>query len=52
MKHSIVKVKAEIDRVKGEKENARTLFEIRVNKMRHEENESRKAILEKQRIVS
>jgi hypothetical protein len=52
MKHKIMKVQADIDRVKADKENARTVFEIRVNKMRHEENESRRAILEKQKIVS
>jgi hydroxymethylpyrimidine pyrophosphatase-like HAD family hydrolase len=52
MKHKIMKVQADIDRAKADKENARTVFEIRVNKMRHEENESRRAILEKQKIVS
>ena len=52
MKHKIMKVQADIDRVKADKENARTVFEIRVNKMRHEENENRRAILEKQKIVS
>ena len=52
MKHKIMKVQADLERVKADKENARTVFEIRVNKMRHEENDSRKAILEKQKIVS
>lgn len=47
MKHKIAKVQQEIERVRQEKENGRTVFEIRVNKNRHEENESRKAILEK-----
>jgi hypothetical protein len=52
MKHKIMKVQADLERVKADKENARTVFEIRVNKMRHEENDNRKAILEKQKIVS
>jgi hypothetical protein len=52
MKHKIMKVQADLERVNADKENARTVFEIRVNKMRHEENDSRKAILEKQKIVS